>query len=113
MTGTSQKELQKRYDALICYAQNILKNSPHVKSVEPNKPAETKDEEKTKKKVCIIGGGIGGLYAAMLLQDLGIPFEVLEADSRFGGRLFTYSFGDSFEDYYVSFLQICYGRITK
>lgn len=53
-------------------------------------------------KVGIIGGGIGGLYAAYLLQRHGIPYEILEASPRLGGRLFTYRMGDRPNDYYVS-----------
>ena len=52
--------------------------------------------------VGIIGGGIGGLYAAMLLQDQGIPYEILEASDHIGGRLFTYRFSEEKYDYYVS-----------
>ena len=43
----------------------------------------------------IIGGGIGGLYAALMLQDAGIPYEILEASDRLGGRLFTRHFSPS------------------
>ncbi|KAL5522354.1 hypothetical protein ACEPAG_8370 [Sanghuangporus baumii] len=51
-------------------------------------------------KVAIIGAGIGGLYAAMLLRDKNIPFEILEASDRYGGRLFTHRFSDEEHDYY-------------
>lgn len=43
-------------------------------------------------KVCIIGAGIAGLYLAMLLDHAKIPYEILEASSRIGGRIFTYEF---------------------
>ncbi|KAG8940728.1 hypothetical protein FRC00_012837, partial [Tulasnella sp. 408] len=51
--------------------------------------------------IAILGAGMGGLYAAMILESLGIPFDILEATGRTGGRLFTYKFysGDS-HDYY-------------
>lgn len=54
-------------------------------------------------KVSIIGAGIAGLYIAMLLQDLQIPnlsYEILEADSRIGGRVYTHRFSDQKDDYY-------------
>lgn len=59
--------------------------------------------------VGILGAGTGGLYAGMMLTTLGIPFEILEAQDRTGGRLFTYQFKDpkykeymTGHDYYVS-----------
>ena len=36
--------------------------------------------------------GPGGLYAALILDDLGIPYQILEAQNHVGGRLFTYTF---------------------
>jgi hypothetical protein len=43
-------------------------------------------------KVGIIGAGAAGLYSALLLQTLGIDYEILEADGRAGGRLYTHYF---------------------
>lgn len=47
----------------------------------------------------IVGGGVAGLYAALILQDLGLPYEVLEANPRrLGGRIYTHRFSpDSFD----------------
>lgn len=53
-------------------------------------------------KVGIIGAGASGLYTAMILQDLGIEYELLEASEKVGGRLFTHHFGEKRNDYYVS-----------
>ncbi|RWS09881.1 hypothetical protein B4U80_14721, partial [Leptotrombidium deliense] len=36
-------------------------------------------------KVGIVGAGISGLYAALLLQELDIDYEILEASDRIGG----------------------------
>lgn len=58
------------------------------------------------KTVGILGGGVGGLYAAMMLESVGVPYEVLEARDRVGGRLFTHKFENSnFYDYFVSSLR--------
>src|SRR5262249_10432930 len=38
----------------------------------------------------IIGGGLSGLYAALLLERQGIDYLLLEARSRFGGRITSY-----------------------
>ena len=53
-------------------------------------------------KVGILGAGIGGLYTALILDSLDIPYEILEASGRAGGRLKTYYFpnGGTY-DYYV------------
>lgn len=61
------------------------------------------DSNNTIKPVGIIGAGVGGLYTALMLDSLDIEYEILEASSRTGGRLFTYKFpkGDRY-DYYVS-----------
>jgi lysine-specific histone demethylase 1B len=47
-------------------------------------------------KVLIIGAGAAGLHAGYLLQSKNIDFEILEADSRYGGRLGRL---DGFADY--------------
>jgi sarcosine oxidase/L-pipecolate oxidase len=45
--------------------------------------------------VGIIGAGMAGLYAAMILKSLGIPYHILEANpDRCGGRVFTYRFNE-------------------
>ena len=43
-------------------------------------------------KVGIIGAGAAGLYAAILLQSLGVDYEILEANTRIGGRIYTHRF---------------------
>ncbi|OCH83795.1 hypothetical protein OBBRIDRAFT_742694, partial [Obba rivulosa] len=57
------------------------------------------------KPVCIIGAGAAGLYAAMMLHYLQVPFKVLEAaetspSRRLGGRLYTQHVGDGTWDYF-------------
>lgn len=39
--------------------------------------------------VLIIGAGLSGLYAAMLLEELGARVQVIEGRKRIGGRLYT------------------------
>jgi lysine-specific histone demethylase 1B len=38
-------------------------------------------------KVIIIGAGVAGLYAAYVLKSKGINFQILEANTNYGGRL--------------------------
>lgn len=42
--------------------------------------------------ICIIGAGTAGLYAAMILEDLGLKYEILEASDHVGGRILTHRF---------------------
>ena len=64
-------------------------------------------------KVGIIGAGAAGLYSAMLLDSLGIDYDIHEVSDRIGGRIFTYHFDQAawdkstpndpdYYDYYVS-----------
>ena len=43
-----------------------------------------------KTPVVIVGGGTAGLVTAYRLMKAGVPCEVYEASSRFGGRMFTH-----------------------
>lgn len=36
--------------------------------------------------------GASGLYTALILDDLGIPYKILESRDRVGGRLYTHTF---------------------
>ncbi|KAK5996863.1 Putative bifunctional amine oxidase [Cladobotryum mycophilum] len=61
------------------------------------------DEELPPRKVCIIGAGVAGLYIAMILDDLKIPnltYDILESNTRVGGRLYTHYFSEEKHDYY-------------
>ncbi|TEB18099.1 FAD/NAD(P)-binding domain-containing protein [Coprinellus micaceus] len=51
--------------------------------------------------VGILGGGMAGLYAGLMLAYAGIPFQILEATDRIGGRCYTYKFDEGGDwDYY-------------
>ncbi|KAF7349914.1 Amine oxidase [Mycena venus] len=56
-------------------------------------------------RIGILGAGISGLYAALLIDYLGpesgITYDILEANpDRTGGRLYTHRFSDSPNDYF-------------
>ncbi len=55
------------------------------------------------RKVCIVGAGVAGLYIAMILDSLEIPnltYDILEANTRVGGRVYTHHFSEKKHDYY-------------
>lgn len=71
-------------------------------------------EPNDKLRVGIIGAGAAGLYAAILLDSLGIDYEILESNDRIGGRIFTHRFNKTawekskpgepdYYDYYVRY----------
>lgn len=65
------------------------------------KPGDGEDEPP--RKVCIVGAGVAGLYIAMILDDLKIPnltYDIIEANSRIGGRVYTHHFSKEPHDYY-------------
>ncbi|KAJ8475240.1 hypothetical protein ONZ45_g15681 [Pleurotus djamor] len=58
------------------------------------------DAQRPEMTVGILGAGVGGLYAALILESLGIKYEILEASKRVGGRLYTHHFSKEKYDYY-------------
>lgn len=85
------------------YAQNIIREyhdkleaifAPRVSSNAATTP-------EVEPYVGIVGGGVGGLFAAMLLQHCGIRSQILERSNDVGGRLHTHYFSDQKNDYYV------------
>jgi len=56
-------------------------------------------------KIIVVGAGLSGLTAAYRLEQLtGIPVTVYEARNRPGGRVWTYYWGDSYEELGGKFL---------
>ncbi|GJE84140.1 amine oxidase [Phanerochaete sordida] len=64
----------------------------HLKNNEPPKVTSAPLENYP---VGILGAGASGLYTALILDDLGIPYKIIEARDRVGGRLFTHTFPDT------------------
>lgn len=83
-----------------------------VVAPEPVANAASVEEEPTTRpvdSVAIIGGGVSGLYAAMMLAgNYGFKVDVIEASDRIGGRLYTHRFDNNATapsgewDYFVS-----------
>ena len=89
----SRYHAQQQQEAIPDYKLSTMKSHFH----NPKPTAEL--------PICIIGAGMAGLYAAMILQSLKIPYQIVDAGTRerVGGRVFTHRFegGDS-PNYYVS-----------
>ncbi|MFY0583884.1 flavin monoamine oxidase family protein [Cystobacter fuscus] len=47
-----------------------------------------------------MGGGMAGLYSALLLQSLGVKVHIFEASSRLGGRIYTHRFTEQENQYF-------------
>ncbi|KII90226.1 hypothetical protein PLICRDRAFT_584478 [Plicaturopsis crispa FD-325 SS-3] len=66
-----------------------------LKKYHPDEPKEEPKPEPARPAVTpvgIIGAGPAGLYSALILDSLGIKYEILEGSDRVGGRLHTYHF---------------------
>ncbi len=48
-----------------------------------------RSNQKKHTEVLILGAGLSGLYAALLLEKRGIDYQILEGSDRVGGRLYT------------------------
>ncbi|KAJ6528936.1 amine oxidase [Mycena capillaripes] len=91
------------------YAQNVIREHQVrlAKSKAGLPPLRPPWREKNGEpiRIGILGAGIAGLYAALLIDYLGpesgITYDILEANpDRTGGRLYTHRFSDSPNDYF-------------
>ncbi|KAJ6605323.1 hypothetical protein DFH09DRAFT_1422343 [Mycena vulgaris] len=73
-------------------------SSPDVKAHHPHKPSLQGDMRPL--TVGIVGGGIAGLYAALLLQRQGHVVRVFEGTDRVGGRVCTHFFSQEEDQYF-------------
>lgn len=105
----SRAILTKYYDDVP--AQELLeKVAPHLidpdilkgAGITPARPKPAPQEGDRNKVIGIIGAGVAGLYAAMILEDLDVNYEILEATEDVGGRLLTHHFNGGANDYYVN-----------
>ncbi|KZS88538.1 FAD/NAD(P)-binding domain-containing protein [Sistotremastrum niveocremeum HHB9708] len=71
---------------------DVLSGLPPLKEIVEKLPNRHPHSDAAQEPVCIIGAGAAGLYTAMILDSLGIPYQLLEASDRVGGRMHTYTF---------------------
>src|SRR4051812_23237931 len=75
-------------DILAHYARTIMERRTDTLKEKPA-PKPSAPRAGDSNVVGIMGAGVGGLYTAIMLQSLDVPFEIIEASDRVGGRLFT------------------------
>jgi threonine dehydrogenase-like Zn-dependent dehydrogenase len=87
------KDIQKV--PLTQLSEEIVSHAPPKENGLPEKSGKDPDVAPGDLTVGIVGAGISGLYTALILQSLGIKYEILEANpKRIGGRLYTHYFSD-------------------
>ncbi|KAL0567494.1 hypothetical protein V5O48_014498 [Marasmius crinis-equi] len=88
------KRFQGRQLLPITLGQSIPRDRPQPLHNIDRIPIFTEDGTAPKDDILvgIIGAGPAGLYAAMILDDLKIHYEILEGSSRPGGRIRTHYF---------------------
>jgi len=103
------EESQAKYDGLFIGGPYGLPSAPTLPpdtDVEAISYQEAAPQQPEGFSIGILGAGVAGLYTALMIDSLGpdsgITYQILEADQRIGGRLFTYKFeGHAEDDYYV------------
>lgn len=74
--------------------RNFLKNSAIAAAGLLASPALTRQAWiSSKPSVIILGAGLAGLAAARILKQRGIRYNILEAQNRIGGRVFSHQMG--------------------
>ncbi|TDZ99586.1 putative bifunctional amine oxidase [Colletotrichum sidae] len=91
----------RRDDKNVCNDGDLAAGNPRaaffrkvVNDSDYSSHARVKTPDGVALKVGIIGGGAAGLYAAILLDSLGIDYDIHEASGRIGGRIYTYRFDE-------------------
>ena len=102
------------HDRLLLSQHNERNNDVHQYQLSQMKGALHNPDPSPDLPICIIGAGTAGLYTAMILESLGISYQIVDADTRerVGGRLFTYHFsGGRPYDYFVCWTPVFSHRV--
>ncbi len=101
----TDKHINARKEEILQLKHRTVELPRDGAALPPSKVSQ--DATREDMKVGILGAGVGGLYAALILDSLDIKYEIIEASERTGGRLYTHKFkkedgseGDKY-DYYV------------
>ena len=89
-TSKPQGSLKRAFSDWVVknYGQQYLEQIQQQRKAAKERPTDQLDDQKP--MVGIIGGGFAGMYAGLILQSLGIEFEIFEASDRVGGRIDTW-----------------------
>ncbi|CAE6367727.1 unnamed protein product [Rhizoctonia solani] len=91
-------ELYRLYEDRLKFGNPIIVPGRSIPSIPNDQRVENELPKITTpvKRIAIIGAGVAGLYAAMLLKQKDREFEVdiYEASDRIGGRLYTHRFNN-------------------
>ena len=86
------------------YWQHLDKLSEETATFMPILPPEVAKEQKEHLRVGIVGGGMAGLYSAMLLKELellpNVSVKIFAATERVGGRVYTHRFSEEEYQYF-------------
>ncbi|KAL0937082.1 L-amino acid oxidase [Colletotrichum truncatum] len=100
LPANSPKEARQQ-DRNVCNDGSLAAENPRAaffRKIVDNSPYSNHSRVPTPSnvplKVGIIGAGAAGLYAAILLDSLGIDYDIHEVSDRVGGRIFTYRFDE-------------------
>ncbi|WP_435101184.1 flavin monoamine oxidase family protein [Arhodomonas sp. AD133] len=98
-TASKQQRFENFRKALLRQASRHLsdRRAERLHAEEPPKATFAAEPRRTRSDVSvgIVGGGMAGLYAGLLLDELGIHYHIFEASGeRLGGRVRSYYFDD-------------------
>lgn len=101
--NSARKERNQRFEkfrkAMFGAMNNHFADLP-VDSTRQPQQSGTATKSLKNLKIGIVGGGMAGMYAAMLLQELDIDYQIFEASGeRVGGRVLTHYFNNAPHQY--------------
>lgn len=78
------------------FSDNSPEAEDHLSNLLAASSLESSSDSDIVGSTCIIGAGMAGLYTAMILDSLDLPYTIYEGSKdRIGGRVFTHYFNSS------------------
>jgi len=96
----NRRQLVERLGEHLKEQERQRRPSVSPQEARPGLPRNMAAATSTPLRVGIVGGGMAGMYAALLLDQLGIDYQILEASGeRLGGRVRTHYFNNKPHQY--------------